>query len=298
MKNNQVITVLGATGNVGSKIAYLLLSRGERLKVRVVGRDATKLKIFKERGADILVGDVTDIPFLTSVLKGSTSAFVMIPPDYTAPSFINHYESVSRALFDSIKASGVKHIVNLSSFGAEHPAGTGPIKGLYLHEQRLNRLENVNIIHLRPTYFMENLLMNIPFIKSQGIMGGAIKGDLKFPIIATQDIAERAVDYLLAENFSGKKVVELLGASDISYDEAAAIISEVVGKKIPYITFDGPSTKGALVGLGLSADTAEQFVEMSEAFNSGLISSKGKRTKENTTSTKLSDFAKVFKELI
>ncbi len=291
-----MITVLGSTGNVGSKVAKLLLSKGEA--VRVVGRSAEKLEAFKKQGAEALVGDIADAKFLTSALKGATAAFVMIPPNYGAPSFIEHYEKMSKAIYDAVKASGISQIVNLSSFGAELKSGTGPIKALHLHEQRLNKLENVNIIHLRPTYFMENLLMNIPFIKGQGIMGGAIKSDVSFPIIATQDIAEKAVNYLLNPNFTSKTVVELLGAEDTTYEKAAALVSEVLGKNIPYITFDGASTKAALVSLGLSADTAEQFVEMSEAFNSGLISGKGKRTKENTTSTRLAEFVQVFREAL
>lgn len=291
-----MITVLGATGNVGGKVAQQLLDKN--VKVRVIGRSAEKLETFKKQGAEALVGDIGDVKFLTTALQGSTSAFVMIPPDYTALSFIKHYETMSESIAGAIKSSGIKNIVNLSSFGAEFAKGTGPIKGLYLHEQRLNHLEDVNIIHLRPTYFMENLLMNIPFIKGQGIMGGAIKGDLSFPIIATNDIAESAADYLLKGNFKGKKVVELLGSADTTYEQAAALISEVVGKKIPYVTFDSASTQNALVGLGLSVDTAKQFVEMSEAFNSGLITCKGKRTAANTTPTRLSDFVQVFKALL
>lgn len=298
MEKQNRVTVLGATGNVGSKVAALLLKRNA--KVRAVGRSADKLEGLKKSGAEILVGDISDVEFLSSALKGASSAFVMIPPDYTAPSLLNHYEHISASVAGAIKASGIDNVVNLSSFGAELPQGTGPIKGLYLHEQRLNRLENVNIVHLRPTYFMENLFMNIPFIKGQGIMGGAIKGDISFPIIATQDIAEQAVKYLLGSSASvkGKKVVELLGNSDTTYDQAAALVSEAVNRKIPYVTFDGPSTKNALIGLGLSADTADQFVEMSEAFNSGLISGKGKRSAENTTPTKLADFVQVFKGLL
>jgi hypothetical protein len=35
-------------------------------------------------------------------------------------------------------------------------------------------------LHIRAGYFMENLLANIDLIKSRGIMGSAIRGDLVF----------------------------------------------------------------------------------------------------------------------
>ena len=51
-------TVLGASGNTGSIIARKLLEKGE--KVRVVGRHESKLQQFAQRGAECVIGDVTD----------------------------------------------------------------------------------------------------------------------------------------------------------------------------------------------------------------------------------------------
>ncbi|MGE3680956.1 MAG: NmrA family NAD(P)-binding protein [Bdellovibrionales bacterium] len=291
-----MITVLGATGNVGSKIANLLLERQH--KVRAVGRQADKLDPLQQRGAEIATGNIIDVEFLTRALKGSSSAFVMIPPDYTAKSFARHYESVSEAIARAIPAAGVSHIVNLSSFGAELESGTGPIKSLHRHEMRLNQLTGTHILHLRPTYFFENLLMNLPLIRSQSLMGSAISADLRFPMIATADIAEAAASALAARDFKGHSVRELLGPRDISLNEAALLVSEAIGRPVNYVAFDYVATKGALVEMGLSPDTADQFVEMSQAFNSGLISTKGKRNSGNTTPTDFREFAQVFRQLV
>lgn len=40
--------IIGATGNIGSKAAEILLARGE--KVRVIGRDAARLRTFVNKG--------------------------------------------------------------------------------------------------------------------------------------------------------------------------------------------------------------------------------------------------------
>ena len=86
-------------------------------------------------------------------------------------------------------------------------------------EKRLNALEGVNVLHLRPAYFLENLLGNIGMIKGMGINGSAIKGDIAFPLVATKDIVEVATTRLLALDFSGKSVLPVLGAKDYTMNE-------------------------------------------------------------------------------
>jgi uncharacterized protein YbjT (DUF2867 family) len=187
----------------------------------------------------------------------------------------------------------VKYVVNLSSQGAHLPDKTGPIKGLHDQEQRLNKLTGVNILHLRPTYFMENLLANIDMIKQMNIMGSDIRGDMKMPMIATQDIARFAAERLIKKDFSGITVKDLLGERDVSLNEAAEIIGKKIDKPdLKYVQFSYEDTEKALVDMGFSADVAGLFIEMSKALNQGSINTT--RTRENTTDTPLEEFAEVF----
>lgn len=71
--------IMGATGNVGSKVADNLLSRGE--KVRVVARSEEKLKPFMDRGAEVAAGDAVDVSFLTKAFTGANAVFTMSPSD-------------------------------------------------------------------------------------------------------------------------------------------------------------------------------------------------------------------------
>ena len=214
--------IAGATGNIGSRTADILLSKGE--KVRVIGRSAARLQRFVDRGAEAMVGDLKDGDFVTRAFTGATAVFTMVPPDYTAPDFRAYQNRISENLATGISSSGVKYVVNLSSQGADLPEGTGPVLGLRDQEERLNRLEGVNVLHLRPTYFMENLLMNIPLINRMGIAGSAVRGDQKLAMIATRDIAARAAEHLVRRDFTGKGVEDMLGQRDLSLDEAIAVI--------------------------------------------------------------------------
>ena len=288
-----MIAITGATGNIGSKITADLLSKGQN--VRCVARTAHNLKKFSAKGAEIAAVSLEDTAALANAFTGVNAVFAMIPPNYQTPDFRAYQNSVGASIAAAVETSGVKHVVNLSSQGANLPEKTGLIKGLYDQEQRLSKLKGINILNLRPTYFMENLLANIDIIKQMNIMGSAIRGDLKIPMIATQDIAAFAAERLLKKDFSGMSVKDLLGQRDLSMNEAAGIIGKKIDKPgLRYVQFSYEDTGKALADMGFSTDVASLFIEMSKAFNDELINTP--RTRENTTQTPFEEFAELLEK--
>lgn len=286
-------TIIGATGHIGSKAAEILLARGEQ--VRVIGRDAGRLATLKGKGAQVVVGDIRDTPFLTDAFTGAEAVFAMIPPNFSVPEFREYQNDAGRSIVHAIIGSGVKHIVNLSSQGAELPAGTGPIVGLHDQEARLNRLAGVNVLHLRATYFMENLLMNIPLIHQMGFAGSAVRGDQRFAMIATRDIAAKVAEHLVRRDFTGKVVKDLLGQRDLTLEEATKVIGDKIGwAELKYVQFSYEEALKGMVASGISANLGGLFIEMSKAINDGLFAVGRPRTAENTTHTSIEDFAETF----
>lgn len=187
-------------------------------------------------------------------------------------------------------------MVFLSSHGAHLPDKTGPVKGLHDVEQKLNKLAVVNVLHLRPTYFMENLLANVGMIKNLGITGGGIKADWKFPMIATKDIAPVVAERLLKRDFSGKTAYELLGERDVTMNEVTKIFGEKIGKPdLGYMQFSPEDEKKGLMEFGMSDDASDQLVELSQAINDGIMAVK--RTAKNTTGTSIEEFADFFAQV-
>jgi len=288
-----MLVITGATGKTGSKLTEMLLARG--LKVRVVGREAAKLKAFTAKGAEAAVGDMADKAFLTKAFTGAEAVFAIIPPNFGVADYRAYQDSLGKTIIAAIKDSGVKYVVNLSSQGAHLPERTGPIKGLHDQEERLNKLEGVNVLHLRPTYFMENLLMNIDLIRKMNIMGSAIRGDVKFAMIATKDIAAYAAERLIKRDFTGKSVADLLGERDLTLNEAAVIIGKKLGKPdLAYVAFPYEDAEKGMVAMGLTPDMSRLYVEMSKALNDGLFAVNIPRTKQNTTPTAFEAFADDF----
>lgn len=289
-------TIIGATGNIGRKLVKILLANKE--DVRAIGRSMEKMQPLVDLGAEPVLGDATDHLFLTKAFMGADTIFTMIPNNYVAKDFRSYQNEIGRAIEASIVASGVTHVVNLSSHGAHLTEKTGPIMGLRDQEQRLNDLDGVHVMHLRPTFFMENFLMDINLIKSMGINGSHIKDDHPFAMIATQDIAQVAADHMMGKDFSGKMVRELFGPRDMTMNEATRIIGEKIGlPHLKYIFFSEDDYVNGLLEAGISENLAHLLAEMSASLNASHFATGQKRTAENTTATNFETFADRFAQI-
>ncbi|HEY2460195.1 MAG TPA: NAD(P)H-binding protein [Candidatus Acidoferrum sp.] len=281
--------ILGATGNIGSVIATSLLAKGE--KIRVVGRNACRLDKYVRKGAEAIAMDITDAGALTEALAGARAAFLMLPPNMTSPDYRAEQERISDAIAEAAEASGLQYAVHLSSIGAQAASGTGPIVGAHNSEKKLNALEDLSVLHLRPAYFMENNLAGIALIQTMGIFGSALLPDLKIPMIATRDIGAYAAERLLALDFSGSSTQELLGPRDISMNEVTSIIGRGLGKPdLRYMQFPYDQIEQVLVQMGTPAKSAGQFAELFKGINEGIVTNEEPRSAANTTPTSFETF--------
>jgi len=284
-------TILGATGNIGSVISKALLEKGE--KVRVVGRSAGRLQPFVKRGAEAFVGDVADAEAMTRALTGAHAAFLMIPPSMTSPDYRADQEEMSDAFSAAAKNSGLQYAVNLSSYGAQAPAGTGPITGLHNAEKKLNAIDRLSVLHLRPGYFFENHLAGIQMIQMMGIFGGALRGDLKIPMIATRDIGAYAAERLLKLDFNEKRTQELQGERDLTLQEVVVVIAKGLRKPdLRYVQIPYDQMEKVLEQMGTPAKTVASFIEMFQGINNGIVTATETRAPANTTPTSIETFVK------
>src|SRR6202453_1381741 len=217
--SNATYVILGASGNTGSVVAEFLLSKDQR--VRVVGRDAGRLQRFVDKGAEAFMAELSDAAALTKAFKGARAAYLLLPPVKSRESQTRESDAIAKA----VKESGLGFAVHLSSYGAQVPERTGPLVGLHASEEKLNAISNVNVLHLRAGYFMENNLAVIGMIQGMGLVGNALIPDLKLPMTATRDVGDYAGQRLLHLDFSGKQTRELLGERDLSMTEATAVIA-------------------------------------------------------------------------
>jgi uncharacterized protein YbjT (DUF2867 family) len=286
-----MITVMGATGNTGRVVAETLLGAGKQ--VRVLGRSRERLQPLVGRGAQALEGNVSDAAFLTRAFQGSDAVYTLITPNLTAADYRAHQKQMGEAIAEAVRKSGVRYAVFLSSLGAQHPSGTGPIVGLHEQEERFRGIEGLNALFLRAGYFFENHFATLGLIKQQGINGSAIRGDVPFAMTASHDIGDAAASALVKLDFEGTTVREVLGAADLTMEQATRIIGEAIAKPdLRYVQFPYDAALEGMKSMGLPARLSALYVEMSRGINEGLVVSVEGRNARNTTATRFEHFAR------
>jgi uncharacterized protein YbjT (DUF2867 family) len=289
-KGNSMYVLLGANGNITSRVAAALLDRRE--PVRVIGRNPASLAALGQRGAELAIGDARDADFLSRAFAGASAAYVMIPPAYDAPDMRQSQRAFGTAIAAALRQSSVRRVVNLSSVGAELPAGTGPIAGLHEQEQRLDAIAGIDLLHLRPGYFMENHLHAAASIAALGVYASLEAPDVPVPTVAARDIAQVVVRELLHP--AARSVLHLHAPQAYTFREVARVLGRAIGRpELEYVQAEPPQVRAAMLQAGFSANAAHLMEEMAS-----WLSASGHRSLPGpveVTTTTLEQFAPEFK---
>jgi len=263
------ITVTGSLGNISKPLTETLIAAGHQ--VTVISSNAEKAAAIEALGAKAAIGSVEDVDFLSIAFAGADAVYTMVPPNMVATEWKKFIISIGHNYAEAISRSGVKNVVNLSSIGAHLAAGVGPVSGMHFVEEALNKLADVNVLHLRPGYFYVNFYHSAEFIKNMGIIGGNYGADAIEVLVAPADIAAEAARQLQALTFRGKS--HLYVASSLhTGTEIAAILGKAVGKpELKWVEFKDEDIIGGMTGNGASADVAVNFAEMGAAMRTGIM---------------------------
>jgi uncharacterized protein YbjT (DUF2867 family) len=274
-----MFVVAGVTGHVGSVVAKNLLAAGEKVKVLV--RDAAKGAEWSKRGAEVAVAELLDTDKLTAALKGAEGFFTLLPANYGAAGFYAVQNKTSDSIAKAVKASGVPHVVILSSIGADLEKGTGPIRGLHYLEKAL-ATTGTKLTAVRAGYFQENFQSVLGAAKGAGIFPNMTpSADYAFPMIATQDIGD-LVSHELRFPSAKSDVVDLAGPS-YSIRQVAEALGKQLGKPLTIVDVPAAGHVAALQQAGMSQELAEIMAEMNAGFASGAIKPVGDRFKQGRT---------------
>lgn len=276
-----MIVVTTPTGNIGSQLVPLLLAAGAR--VRVIARDPARLPPALRDQIEVVQGSADDPAVIDQALTGAESLFWVVPPSFRSDNVEEYYLRFTRPAADALERHGVKRVVSVSSLGRQLGRKAGVISASHAKDALLESTG----VHYRALWnpgFMENMLMQLPALKEQGAFFMPLKRDLKLPHAATRDIASSAALLLLDKSWSGPGGLAVLGPEDLSLDELAAIMSDVLERPIRFQPVPASAYKESLMGHGASAAMAQGLVDMYAAIDGGLYNAEP-RTAENTTPT-------------
>src|SRR3984957_3439220 len=278
-----MIVITTPAGGIGHQVLENLLDSGEHL--RLVVRDRSGIAADTRPGVEVVEGSHGDPAVVDKAFDGADAVFWLTPPDPRAESVEAAYTGFTRPAAEAFKRHGVKRVVGVSALGRGTPwAAQAGYVTASLAMDDLIAGTGVAYRALANPSFMDNLASEAAAIRNQGLFFSPIDGDRKLPAVATRDIAAAASRLLVKDNWTGTGEVPLLGPEDLSFNDMAEIMSEVLGKQIGFRQIPFEAYKDRFTGFGMSDAMAQGMTDMAWAKNQGLDNAV-QRTPENSTPT-------------
>jgi uncharacterized protein YbjT (DUF2867 family) len=278
-----MIVITTPTGLIGHQVLDNLLDSGE--PIRVVTRDAAALPVAVREQVEVVEGSHGDPAIVDRAFADADAVFWLTPPHPRAPSVHAAYVDFTRPAADAFRRHGVGRVVGVSALGrgtrwADH---AGFVTGSLAMDDLIADT-GVAYRALTNPSFMDNIARQAESIAKEGLFFSPIDGDRKLPAVATCDIATAASRLLVDTSWTGFDEVPLLGPADLSFNDMAHVISDVLGTPVRFqqTTFD--AYKDRFVGFGMSDAMAQGQTDMAAAKNEGIDNAIA-RTLQNSTST-------------
>ncbi len=274
-----MFVVAGASGRTGKVVASALLA--ERRVVRVLVRDGAAGEAWRARGAQVQLGSLDDEVALQRALEGAEALYALVPEDLSARELRALRRRIVDALAAAVRGSAVSHVVLLSADAAVLPEGNGPARELHYAENAL-RAAASRLTALRASYFQENVSSVWALAAREGIYPNFLpSADLAISMIATRDVAQRAVRALL-EPPSESEIVDLVGPM-YSAREAAERLGAVLGKPLHVVDIPAREHAAAFMRAGAPPEFAASLAELYACLATRRVQPAGDRMLAGTT---------------
>lgn len=284
------IAVATPTGHVGSHVVRMLCQAGVR--PRLLLRNPERLDPSLRDLVDVAVGDQRDAEYVADSISGVDAVFWVHPDDWSLPDPDADAEYTGEGLAAAIRKHRIPRVVFQSSVGAELRHGAGFIDGLARVERRLDAARDktgTSLLHLRCGYFMTNLLMNLDALRS-GRLTTVGQLERPMPWVDPQDIATVATMRLLSGSWTGRQIQAIHGPADLSWAEAASVLSTVTGISIKAHQISCDEQRAALQASGLGQLAIDGILGMSVTQQDGFIPEQP-RSPLTTTPSSLASWA-------
>lgn len=276
-----MFAVAGVSGRTGAATAEALLKLGE--KVRVIVRKEEQGEPWVRRHAEVAIADFSDVPAMTRALTGMKGVSLLVPPNLASTNYIADAGALFDKVVQAVKAAAIKRVVLLSSVGAQHPTGTGPVVALHNAEKALKGVAPT-LTFIRAASFVENWAPLAMIALETGELPHFGANQVKHPMVCAHDIGVAAAHAMTVET-PGTHVVELGGKDNWSPDDVAEVLASLLSTPVKAVSQPVEKAKEILMARGLPEHYAGLLAEMYQAAARGhLIFSHPHQMTRGTTS--------------
>lgn len=224
------ILVTGATGQLGREVVNQLLDKVKANEIYALVRDASKAEHLKSKGVNLVKGDYTDYQSLVDAFTGVEKLYFVSSSDVM--NRLTQHENVVKAAV----AAKVGHIFYTSA-QRKSEDGTSPIGivgDAHWKTDALIKKSGLTYTILKHALYADILPMFMgEKVVETGIYLPAGNGKVSFA--TRKDMASVAAAVLTSSGHENE-VYEISGETSYSFKDVAAILSELSGKNVVYIS--------------------------------------------------------------
>jgi uncharacterized protein YbjT (DUF2867 family) len=245
-----MILITGATGNIGSALIQKFVAAD--IPVRALVRTPEKAEQIVANNVEIAIGDFTQPDSVSAALQEVEKLFLLSSLEPNLP-------QLQQQVIQLAKQAGVKHVVKLSVENAD-PQSTLTVNRWHGEVEHYLAASGLGWTHLRPGYFMQNLLISASTIQAQ-ISFFAIRDEITAAIDA-RDIAAVAFE-VLTQSGHEQKIYHLTGAEVLSFSDMLQQLGRVLGHDLQLVQLSPEDYRQGMTSAGMPEWLINCLMEMS-----------------------------------
>jgi NAD(P)H dehydrogenase (quinone) len=221
----KTVLISGANGDTGRAAVRESIALGLAVRALVHNVDE-RAQAFTDLSAEVVEGDLLDINTVRPAMEGVDAAYFVWA---VQPGLLQAIVNFAQAA----KEAEVGTVINLSQRSANRWSTSDSCRDSFIAEQVLN-WSGLDVVHLRPTYFLEWLLYpwQLPYLQ-RGVLRMPVGKGRHSPVAA--DDQGRAIAALLlnSEGHVGT-TIPLSGPVEMDHEQMAAELSAALGRNIVF----------------------------------------------------------------
>ena len=256
-----MLVITGANGTLGRGIIDQLLRRTSPDQVGVSVRDPEAAAPLAQRGVRVRRGDFTDRDSLREAFAGATQVLLVSSNTRAGDTVEQHRNAIDAAV-----AAGTQRILYTSHMGASPDSAFGPARNHFATEQILHEC-GVPFTSLRNGFYATTPTSFADLAVQTGSLALPADGPVSWTTQA--DLAEAAAIALTEEGRLDGLTPPLTAAQALTFDDVAAILSEITGREITRSVLGDEEFKAALIANGAPEAQAGFSLTMFAAIRAG-----------------------------
>jgi uncharacterized protein YbjT (DUF2867 family) len=250
------IAVVGASGNIGSRVVAGLASKGQQ--VRAITRTPNP----GQDGVEVHAADLTNIDEAVAALEGVSAVYLTPPEGGDDPEGLEL--AVSNNVIEAAKKHVVEHVVMHTAVNADRgDTGARVLDNKTTIERGLAD-SGLGYTILRPAWFMQNLWAARDYLQN-GVVSLPWDGDMVWAATDINDIVDAAIRFL--DQGPANRGFDIHVPGGITGNQIAAEASTVLGREVAYQPA-GVSTQDYCGTFPLSKPHQEMYAELFDYFKS------------------------------